>query len=64
MSLYATEERLWSGFYWPDRYSLQGPQVEVLTRGSHLGRVASEYFEAVWSSATLLAAEDLAPEKR
>jgi hypothetical protein len=63
MSLYATEERLWSGFYWPDRYSLQGPQVEVSTRGSHLGRVASEYFEAVWSSATPLAAEDLAPEK-
>lgn len=61
--LYATENSLWFGFFWPDRYSLQGPQVEVSTRGSHLGRTSSEYFEKLWSSATPLVADDLRPEQ-
>jgi hypothetical protein len=60
--LYSTEESLWLGLFWPDRYSLQGPQVEVLTRRSHLGRTASEYFEKLWISATPLLAEDLHPQ--
>jgi hypothetical protein len=62
--LYATEEKLWFGFFWPDRYSLQGPQVEASTCSSHLGRTSLEYFEKLWSSATPLLAEDLRPEER
>jgi hypothetical protein len=63
-SLYSTEESLWFGFFWPDRYSLQGPQVEVSTRDSHLGRTASEYFEKLWSSARPLIAHDLPRRRR
>jgi len=57
--LYATDEILWFGFFWPDRYSLQGPQVEVSTHHSHLGRTLWDYFETLWSSASPLVATDL-----
>jgi hypothetical protein len=62
--LYATEESLWFGFFWPDRYSLQGPQVEVSTRRSHLGRMASEYFEKLWLSGSDSLTSDLSTNER
>ena len=63
--LYATEQNIWFGFFWPDRYSLQGPQVEFSTRRSHLGRAVSEYFEKLWHSATpLRCTEDLHSTKQ
>jgi transcriptional regulator with XRE-family HTH domain len=54
LQMYGTEDRIILGFFWMTEFSLQGPQVEVSTGDSTLGRMAWQEFEKVWRSSPIV----------
>jgi hypothetical protein len=55
--IYGTEDRMWIGLFWPNRFSMQGPQIEIPTTASSLGQEIQRYFEILWAAGAPLEAD-------
>lgn len=63
VQLYGTEERMWAGLFWPGRFSMQAPQVELAVGRSVLGRAFSDHFAELWCASPVLTMRNLKRRK-
>jgi hypothetical protein len=56
--IYGTERTLVLGFYWNGKFSLLGPQIEVDTHNSVIGRAAWEEFDHLWERGRVISPSD------